>query len=207
MRYILVRHVETYGNVEHRFNGHTESDYTEYGLKMKAMLEDELVALNERLPFDKIYVSPIQRAYKIGKNVADRLGMPCVVDDDLKEFNFGIFDGLTIDEAMAKDPETWQRWMDDYNFVQIPGGERYEDYHHKLKRFLESHAEEHADQTVLIVAHGGTVHSLLVNLLDLSLESKWHFKIELGSITIIDCPEGYGMLEKLYTPDYSQIEA
>ena len=206
MKYILVRHVETFGNLEHRLNGHTESEYTEYGLAMKAMLEDELVALNDRLPIDAVYVSPIQRAYKIGKAVADRLGLECVVDDDLKEFNFGIFDGLTAEEAMAKDKATWDRWMADYNFVQLPGGERYEDYHGRMKDFLERHAGDHEDKTVLIVAHGGTVHSLLINLLDLPLASKWHFNVRLGSITIVDCPEGYGIMEALYTPDYSQIQ-
>ncbi|MDO4289088.1 MAG: histidine phosphatase family protein [Eubacterium sp.] len=206
MKYILVRHVETVGNAERRLNGHTESEYTDYGLAMKAILEDALVALNDRMPIDAIYASPIQRAYQIGKTVAERLGLECVTEDDLKEFNFGIFDGLTADEAMAKDPETWNRWMADYNFVQLPGGERYEDYHNRLKAFLERHAEAHADKTVLIVAHGGTVHSLLVNLLDLPLASKWHFNVRLGSITIVDCPEGYGILEALYTPDYSQIE-
>ena len=38
MKYILVRHVETFGNAEHRLNGHTESDYTDFGVKMLSLI-------------------------------------------------------------------------------------------------------------------------------------------------------------------------
>ena len=206
MKYILVRHVETFGNAEHRLNGHTESDYTAFGVKMKEMLVDELVALNTKIPFDEIYVSPISRAYKIGEAVAERLDRSFTPDDRLKEFNFGIFDGLTADEVIALDKKMWDRWMDDYNHVTLPEGENYTDYHNRMSAFLAEHAEAHADKNVLIIAHGGTVHSLLVNLLDLPLQSKWHFNIKLGSITVVDCPEGFGMLEALYTPDYDRIK-
>lgn len=205
MKYILVRHVETTGNAEHRLNGHTESEYTPYGLKMKALLEEELKALHAKMPFDAIYVSPIKRAYKIGEAVAKNIGLPFKADDRLKEFNFGIFDGLTAHEAIALNKEVWEAWMADYNHVTLPKGENYLDYHNRMKAFLEEKAEEHAEKTVLIIAHGGTVHSLLVNLLDLPLQSKWHFNISLGSITIINCPEGFGMLERLYTPDYDSL--
>ncbi|MEF9918786.1 MAG: histidine phosphatase family protein [Eubacterium sp.] len=206
MKYILVRHVETFGNVEGRLNGHTESDYTEYGKKMKALLIRELVAIHKKTPIDEVYASPIKRAYYIGKDTAGRIGVPFKTDDVLKEFNFGIFDGLTAAEAEIKSPEVWNAWMADYNHVFLPEGENYSIYHDRLKNFLKDHAEEHTDKTVLIVAHGGTVHSLLVNLLELPLESKWHFNIKLGSITVVNCPEGYGMLETLYTPDYDQLK-
>lgn len=204
MKYILVRHVETTGNAEGRFNGWTESEYTPRGIQMKAILEDELVKIDQTTPIDLIYASPIARARIIGEEMAGRLNQPLMVDETLKEFNFGIFDGLTPQEAMNRDRAAWEAWMADYNHQPVPGGENYVDYHKRLKTFLAEHQKDHLNKTVLIIAHGGTVHSLLLNLLELPMDSKWHFKIELGGIAIIDCPEGYGILEKLYTPDYSE---
>ena len=61
-------------------------------------------------------------------------------DDRLKEFNFGIFDGLTADEAIALDKKMWDRWMDDYNHVTLPEGENYTDYHNRMSAFLAEHA-------------------------------------------------------------------
>ncbi len=164
MRYILVRHVETQGNVERRFNGHTESPYTKRGLKMKAVLIKELEALHEKWPITHIYASPILRARTIGEALSKRIQIPLVVEDDLKEFNFGIFDGLTAEEAMKRDPQAWKRWMANYNFETLPQGENYRDYHRRMGDFIKNHPMAE-DETTVIIAHGGTVHSLLLNLL------------------------------------------
>lgn len=205
MKYILVRHVETVGNVEHRFNGITESDYTERGIAMKRMLEDELVRLNTTIPINKIYTSPIKRAYHIAEGVADRLNMDFTPDNALKEFNFGIFDGLTVEEARQKDPILFDAWMADYNHVPMKEGDNYEEYHQRIKNFILTHETEDRGKNILVVAHGGTVQSMMLNLLDLPLDSKWHFLVELGSITIIEVIDGFGMLSRLYAPDYGKI--
>ena len=206
MRYFLVRHVETYGNLERRLNGHTESEYTPRGVEMKKMLEEELKKLHNQYKFHKIYASPISRAKKIGETLSKEIGLPLSVEEDLKEFNFGIFEGLNADEAMEKYPVAWEAWMADYNKVQIPEGECYLDYHARQKEFLEKHAIENQEQNVVIIAHGGTVHSLLLQLLDLPLDSKWHFQVALGGIVIINVVEKFGMLEKFYTPNYEEIQ-
>lgn len=202
MKYILVRHTETRGNVERRFNGRTESPFTPRGLRMNEILVEELAAIHGKQPVQKVYASPISRARIIGEAAAEKIGCPLVIDDGLREFDFGIFDGLTAEEAMEKDAKTWNLWMADYNFTTIPGGENYNEYHRRIGQFLEIQQQADEDGTVAIVAHGGTVQSLLVNLLNLPLDSKWHFQIPLGGIVMIDCPEGYGILKKLYAPDY-----
>lgn len=202
MNIVLVRHVETYGNVEKRLNGITESDYTERGLGMKLKLEEELININDGMPFDRVYVSPISRARKIGEAVANSLSIPLVLEDRIKEFNFGIFEGLTAEEAEALNPEIWQLWVDDYNHIQIPEGDQYDVYHEKIGGLIDEWKASHGDENILVVGHGGSVQSLLVQLLDLPLGARWHFKIELGGIVTIESNDGYGMLTSIYTPEY-----
>ena len=201
MRFILVRHTETVGNAEHRFNGLTESPYTEKGLKMNDVLTDELAALHAKHPIDRIYASPITRAKHIGELAAEKLNVPLTIADQLIEFNFGIFDGLTHAEAMAKDGELWSRWMSDYNHVRLTDGDQYDVFHNALGDWLQTF-DLASDQTVVMISHGGTLHSLLLNLLDLPMGVKWHFHLDLGGIMIVDTPEGYGILKAMYSPNY-----
>ena len=195
MKLVLVRHVETYGNIEHRLNGHTESNYTSRGEAMKKLLVEELVTLDQKLAFDRIFSSPTSRAYCIAAAVGEATGKEILVDHRLREFNFGIFEGKTKDE--------WELWMNDYLDYVVPEGQSQREYHSLCREFL---AELQPDETVLLVAHGGTVHGMLTNLLELPIESKWHFDIQLGSITVVNYNDGFGMLSYMTTPPYEQIE-
>ena len=202
MKIICARHTETEGNVRGYYNGVSESSYTQKGLKKKAALENELTRLGKGESVARVYASPILRAARIGETVADRLSVPFETACALREFHFGIFEGMTYREAEAKYPREWQAWMADYDGYAIPGGDSFHDYHRRVADFIEEIKTIHADDTIVIVAHGGTVLSVLVTLLGLPVEARWHFKIELGSIAIVDCPEGYGILNTLYVPAY-----
>lgn len=202
MKLVLVRHVETYGNVEHRLNGHTESDYTLRGEAMKEILVNELVVLNEKLSFDKIYASPTTRAFKIAQAVGNSTGMEIQVDHRLREFNFGIFEGKTREECIDIFEAEWDQWMANYIDYPVPEGQSQREYHDLCAEFL---TELDEDETILIVAHGGTIHGMLTNMLNLPLDCKWHFDIKLGSITIIDYNHGFGMLSHMTTPPYDDL--
>ncbi len=201
MTFYLIRHTETVGNAERRFNGWTESPYTERGIKMNDVLVNTLAAIHEKDPVSKIYASPIDRAKHIGEMLAERTGIPLEIHEPLKEFNFGIFEGLTAEEAEAKDPEMWQRWMADYNHVPLKGGGCYDEYHKALGEWI-SQLDLSSDERVMVVAHGGTVNSLLLHLLDLPMGVRWHFSVPTGGIALIDAPEGFGILKELYSPNY-----
>lgn len=202
MKLVLVRHVETYGNVGHLLNGHTESDYTPRGVAMKELLIKELIVLDQKLAFDKIYASPTSRALKIAQEVGLLTGKEIQVDPRLREFNFGIFEGKTRDQCIELFPEEWDHWMANYNDYLVPQGQSQREYHELCANFLAELAEE---ETVLIIAHGGTIHSMLTNMLNLPLDCKWHFDVKLGSVTIIDYSHGFGMLSHMSTPSYELL--
>lgn len=202
MKLVLVRHVETYGNIEHRLNGHTESEYTRRGEAMKELLVKELIVLDKKLLFNKIYASPISRAYKIAQAVGESTGKEINVDNRLREFNFGIFEGKTRDECITTNKSEWDQWMESYLDYPVPNGQSQREYHELCAEFL---SELNVDETILLVAHGGTVHGMITNLLELPIDSKWHFDIKLGSITIVDYNDGFGMLSHMTTPPYDEL--
>lgn len=202
MKLILVRHVETWGNVQHRLNGHTESEYTNRGEAMKEILVKELIDLNEKFNFNKIFASPTSRALKIARDVGAGIGKEVKADPRLREFNFGIFEGKTREECIEITPEPWEHWMADYLDYVVPQGQSQRDYHTNCAGFI---AELEPDDTVLLIAHGGTIHGMITNLLELPIDSKWHFDIKLGSVTVVDYNNGFGMLTRMTTPPYDEL--
>ena len=201
MKLVLVRHVETFGNVERRLNGHTESEYTPRGEKMKDILVDHLLEIDQKIKFDTIFTSPISRAFKIAQAIGHATNKPVITDKRLREFNFGIFEGKTREEIIDTRPKEWDAWMDDSVDYQIPGGQSQGEFQIILKSFLD----ELEDKSYLIVAHGGTIHSIITNLMSLPINKKWHFDIKLGSITTLKVYDGFGMLSYMSTPPYKDL--
>jgi alpha-ribazole phosphatase/probable phosphoglycerate mutase len=203
MKIVMVRHVETFGNVEHRLNGHTESDYTQKGERMKEQLVKELTSLHKKIKFDEIYASPTHRALQIAEDVGMAIDKKVKPDSRLKEFNFGIFEGKTWNESIEIAPKEWEMWMDDYLNYTVPGGQSQQEYHRQCHEFIK---DLNPDKTLLIIAHGGTIHGILTNLLDLPINSKWHFDIKLGSITTVTYQDNFGMLSEMITPKYDVFD-
>ena len=199
MKIFLIRHVETVGNVEKRFNGVSESAYTKRGEAMQEILLQTLVKWHQKEHFDAIYTSPTLRALKTAKKLSQLTQLPLTQDERLREFNFGIFEGLTAEEAEQKAPSVWKNWMKDYDQFTIPGGDHNQDYQQGIAEFIETLPQ---DKTSVIVTHGGTLRTMMMQLLDLKEDQKWHFDIALGSIVYIEKIENYGILKTLFTPEY-----
>ena len=88
-----------------------------------------------------------------------QMGMPADgvrVEDRLKEFTFGRWEGKTWPEVVAADPEgAAARDRDKWNF-RPPGGESYADLAQRLRPWLD---EQRAP--TVVVSHGGVARALM----------------------------------------------
>jgi broad specificity phosphatase PhoE len=136
-RLLFVRHGETDWNAEGRLQGHTDRPLNDYGRRQARELA-------ERLAEDgvaAIYSSDLRRAKETAEIVGGRLGLPVVTDPDLRERNWGSWEGLTPAERDAVE------------FV----GESPQDHRDRMLRAVGRIAERHPDQTVAVVTHGGSL--------------------------------------------------
>lgn len=202
MKFVLVRHVETQGNVAHRFNGFTESEYTAHGLSMKAQLVDALIKQHEKEPFELVLASPTLRALHIGEEFSKATGVPLITNPALMEFNFGIFDGLTPKEAEEKNSEAYFRWMNDHLNVEIPEGDSYRGKYAQTAAYVHTLTTAYKDKKLLIISHGAVLRCMITAFLDMPLEAGWHLDMALGAICEIEYEDDYGILKKLTSPDY-----
>jgi len=121
------------------------------------------------------------------------LGLPVQLDRDLREIDFGRWEGKTFAEIEAQDPElvrVWARGADDFCF---PGGEATAEFVRRVdavkNRLLALEAE-----TVLLVTHGGVIRSLICSLLGLSPDKYLLFQVAKGHYTTMELYDGGGVL-------------
>jgi broad specificity phosphatase PhoE len=151
--FLLVRHGETDWNREQRFQGHADQPLNELGREQARALADELAG--EQV--DAVYSSDLRRAHETAEIVAERLGVPVVTDPALREIDVGEWQGLTWPEIEARYPEGVRDWHEKgYGWTE---GETYEQLGERVVGRLRELAAAHPDQTLVVVAHGGTVRA------------------------------------------------
>lgn len=166
MRLILVRHGETVWNRERRLQGHQDSPLTEEGKKQLAFLAEALK--DEKI--DAAYCSDLGRAIDSAKAILQSHGIKAVQRRELRERSHGIVQGMTQKQADREYQDLQeQRRKSKYNFHN-PKGESYADAEQRVKPFIEEIKQKNADQTVLVVTHGGISRIVLGQLLKLPAE-------------------------------------
>jgi len=195
MKFILVRHGETMANIGKVYSGWSNYDLTEKGKLQIKILAQELRAYK----VDAIYASSLGRTMETANEIAKIIGKEVVVDDNLKEINFGVFDGKTAKEIEEDYPNEWKSWINDYESYRIPEGECLRDVLNRVKGFIDSIKED--EGTCIMVSHGGVIQSIITYLLDLELNKMWHFQCPPGGYVEIDYMNNFGYLRKLI-PSY-----
>jgi alpha-ribazole phosphatase len=114
-----------------------------------------------------------------------------VICAELGEINFGYIEGLTFEEISQHYPELAVRLADWSISPEFPGGESFKDFNKRVRKFiprLESHASE---ETILIVAHAGSLRLLICNLMKIYVRFWRQMRLELASLSILEThPQG-----------------
>jgi len=161
-----IRHGETDWNVAGRLQGRRDIPLNARGRTQGAHCGDilrDLLARNKRDPGDLDYVSsPLQRACQTIELMRPTLGLPpngYRVEPRLVEIAFGEWEGFTIAQLHARDPQRIAaREHDKWHFLP-PGGESYEMVSIRIREWYESLVRD-----TVAVAHGGTARGLIAYL-------------------------------------------
>jgi broad specificity phosphatase PhoE len=137
---LLVRHGETDWNAEGRLQGHTDRPLNEHGRRQAKDLAERLAGEGA----DAIYASDLLRAKATAEIIGTRLGLPVVIDADLREKNWGNWEGLTGDERIHVEFE----------------GESTQAHRERMLRAVRRIVERHPGQRVVVVTHGGSLRRI-----------------------------------------------
>ena len=98
IKLILIRHGESEGNVQRRFSGFQDVNLTEKGIWQAERLAYRL----KELPVDVVYSSDLKRAKHTAEIVFGSRGIDIIPNSNLREMNFGVWEGYTFEEVMSK---------------------------------------------------------------------------------------------------------
>lgn len=154
MKWIWVRHGETEANAHRRYLGHADSPLTAAGLKQA---EKAAVRLKET-GATRLFTSDLGRCEKTAEVIGRSVGLVSTPVRDLRELDFGDWDGSTYEEIVASDRELTDRWYGNPFDVSPPGGETLRELGERVDRSIERIMPEvHASATVIVVTHGGPI--------------------------------------------------
>lgn len=160
----LVRHGETVWHADNRYAGGTSDvDLTERGVAQSHALAEW--ARGQR--FDALVASPVRRAQETAGPVAQALGLVVETVADLREVDFGVAEGRTVDELLDLDAEMVHRFHADPVAHPFPGAESPEAAALRAAGALRSVARAHPGGRVLVVAHNTLLRLALCELLHL----------------------------------------
>ncbi|HUD73313.1 MAG TPA: histidine phosphatase family protein [Dongiaceae bacterium] len=173
-RLVVMRHAESEANYHRQYLEKIDSPLTHLQLNDRDV-DVPLTAFGKRQadevgqalakghpPFDVAYVSPYRRTRETAAIACARLEPSPVevMEERLREREFGILEGLTKKGLRAIHPQEHERRLKvGKYYYRPPGGESYPDVNLRVHSFLGTLVREHAGQRVLVVTHSVVVLS------------------------------------------------
>jgi broad specificity phosphatase PhoE len=158
----LVRHGETAANVAGVWHGSIDTALTPRGAAQAERVAAHLFAT--RRDARALYASPLERARHTAQPIAVRLGLVACIEDDLREYHLGAWEGITY-ATLAREHRLFERMRDDPDW-QPGGGESARQVAERLAGRLTAIARRHPGERVIVVSHGGALTLGLGLLLD-----------------------------------------
>ena len=164
MRVFLIRHGESKDNLHKIISGHRAVSLTSLGKKQAKNLGKKL--RNRKILFDAVYSSDLQRAAETTVIICKMLQIKnCFFDKRLRERDAGIFTGRCSQSLTPEEVAFREMTLNDLD-KKIPEGESNREMLERVQEvFFEIIAQHKENETILIVAHGGTLYHILVRIL------------------------------------------
>lgn len=191
-RLFLIRHGETLANREFRYIGSRDDALSAVGEIQATQLASALTPL----PIAAVYSSPLQRAYRTAEAIATPHHLAVQVTPELRECNFGAWEGLSRAEVLEQDAARLHAWEHDAT-IAPPGGESFAAMQQRVRTFVEQLTEQHPDQALVLVSHVGPIKVLLAAAIDAPLSASFRLFLDPATISVVDWQPGGRTLVRL----------
>ncbi len=181
-RLYLIRHGETLWNSEMRFQGHVDIPLSERGVEQAKALAGRLAPRK----ISAVYSSDLSRAVDTARHIAGPRGMGVISLPELREIDFGHWEGLTFKEIKERYGELLSRWWANPLGIKVPGGEGLSDLLVRVVPAVREVVERHMGEQVAVVCHGGPVRCLVGTVLNMDLNKYWKIRQDNVALNVID---------------------
>lgn len=187
MKIFITRHAQTVWNAEKRMQGCHDSALTEKGIENAKKLGESL----KYMDFDAIHCSPLRRAVDTANYIREYNNTELVLNDDFKEMNYGVWEGMTFDEINEKYPVEYDNFINKPHIFETMGGESYDSVINRVKNGLANIINNNEGKNILVVTHTAIVKAIILIAKDNPLEKFWSPPyIGDTSLTILEVIDG-----------------
>lgn len=179
---IFIRHGQTSWNKEKKYQGHSDICLNEAGLRQAELVGKRLAG--EKI--NAIYSSDLLRACQTAECVAKHHALPIIRKPELREINFGVWEGLTYQQIMKTWPAILTTMYSQPAATCPPQGESFDRVRQRVSGALQQCIGKHPNETIVIVSHGGTMRVILCAALKIDLDKIWFIRQDSTAINIIE---------------------
>jgi probable phosphoglycerate mutase len=164
-RVLLARHGQTVWHQPERYAGSSDIPLDKVGEAQARALAGHATTLR----LTSLAASPLVRAAATVAPVAEATGLPVRVDDRLRELDFGIAEGRSLDSLHEDNPDAVAGFLIDPARHHFPGGEPPSEAAQRVTAAVHDLVAADPGGTILVVAHGTLIRLLLCTLLGVPL--------------------------------------
>lgn len=180
----IIRHGETVWNAQNLLQGSTDIELNEYGRALAGETGENL----EDVHFDKIYSSPLIRAYETACLIRGHRNIPIIRDDRLRELCFGINEGKNFKKLLADESSPFHYFFKQPDLYRAPKqGETLEHICGRAAEFMTEVVEPQVKEIerVMIVAHGAMNKALMCHIKQHGVDQFWSGGLQKNCNVII----------------------
>ncbi|MBQ3725667.1 MAG: histidine phosphatase family protein [Selenomonadaceae bacterium] len=185
MRIFLIRHGETEWNRQNRLQGNSDTHLSPEGFH-------QAITLSEHAPFhhvDAIYSSDLTRALSTANILAERFDLTVKVLPELRETDFGDWEGRFINDLFKESPKDFGKFFTDPERCHPPNGETFLEAQARVMIGIREIIANHDNQNVVVVSHGAAIRLILGAALDMPIHKMWaiaQFNMALNILRVDD---------------------
>ena len=187
----LIRHGLTLWNHERRYQGHTDIELSEEGIKQAIALKIRFM----KTKLQAIYSSDMQRTVKTAEIINEAHQLPLQLFTELREINFGNWEGLTYEQIAKQYPQQLHGWVTTPHLTKIPGGESLMAVQERAMRIMHVIVSKHPEGSVIIVAHGVVIATIICGFLELPIEKMKEYKQDNTAVALMTIEENKASLD------------
>jgi broad specificity phosphatase PhoE len=166
---VLIRHGETEWSRTGRHTGRTDVPLSAAGVRQAELLGRRL----RKMTFSMVLTSPLGRALETCRIAG--FGDVAIIEPDLQEWDYGVFEGRTSDEIRTEIPG-WTIWT-----AKVEGGESVEDIGRRADRVIAR--VQGVDGMVALFSHGHMLRILAARWLGLPPRDGALFELDTATVS------------------------
>ena len=175
---LLLRHGQTAMSIDKRFSGSSNPELTDLGLSQARAAARHLAGSGATV----VVSSPLTRARQTAALAAAALGVDVEVEDDLRETDFGDWEGHTFSEVGRRWPRELQEWLGS-TAVAPPYGESFDATTTRVRQARDRLLARHGGATLVVVSHVSPIKTLLRLALDAPASALYRMHLDLASVS------------------------